>query len=67
MRSGQRVPGVDVLKGLAVCCMVFAHTVQLLPPGGGAYTWFAYYVVNVAASVYVYWRFERSLNGYENK
>ena len=49
MRSGQREPGVDVLKGLAVCCMVFAHTVQLLPPGNGAYTWFAYYVVNVAA------------------
>ena len=24
-------------------------------------------VVNVAVSVYVYWRFERSLNGYENK
>ena len=46
MAAVQREEGVDVLKGAAVCCMVFAHTVQLLPPGGDACTQFAYYFVN---------------------
>ena len=49
MAAVQREEGVDVLKGAAVCCMVFAHTVQLLPPGGDACTQFAYYFVNLTA------------------
>ena len=49
MAAVQREEGVDVLKGAAVCCMVFAHTVQLLPPGGDASTQFAYYFVNLTA------------------
>ena len=49
MAAVQREEGVDVLKGAAVCCMVFAHTVQLLPPGGNACTQFAYYFVNLTA------------------
>lgn len=32
----QREEGVDVLKGAAVCCMVFAHTVRCCRPRDAA-------------------------------